>query len=387
MIEVNDARKLPFIWLNLALDDAGLNPYEFRIYVHVVRRAGKNGECFETVANMAANCNMSTGSAKRALKGLIDKQMLARESRSGTTSIYRIEDIEQWATEGDGQNRSTPLPGSEGSRGGSEGSRGGSEGSRGGSETTHKEDPFKQIPLNKSPEENSPLTPQRGNGVSESNKSFGKRIDTPEQTAEVLGGTNISPSDQGGQAKSDGSKAKNNKSAAPKNKGTKKKSVSARKSLAGQTEQAVIDCLVHDPGFEDRVSRMWDLWNPFFKLMRGTETPDSPIGFRSGFAWIISPYAGKYRMSPEEVEEAVEYYVTNKTKAVNAGQSTSQPPAAIRFFQGKDPKQADHPEPYCLLALQGKRDKESSDMSAPSKAERMAQEMLNDLKEMSQEVA
>ena len=96
MARVDDSRKAPFLWLHYELDDMGLSPQEFRLYVHIVRRAGKGGACWEAVGNMADHCGMSESSVKRALKVLIKKGMLDKQPRTGETSVFTIQDIEKW---------------------------------------------------------------------------------------------------------------------------------------------------------------------------------------------------------------------------------------------------------------------------------------------------
>jgi hypothetical protein len=81
-----------------------------------------------------------------------------------------------------------------------------------------------------------------------------------------------------------------------------------------------------------------------------------PQAFRRGYAWLISEWAGEYRMTPTEVEEGLNYYVESKLAQVQAGQLPTSPPDGIRFFTGKA-ADSDHPTPYCWLALQRKRDR------------------------------
>ena len=84
----------PFICVSLsALDtliSAGDPPYVLTVYSHIIRRAGYNGMCWESVTNMAKYLRISTGSTKKALQLLGDHGLITRESRVGTTSIYRV---------------------------------------------------------------------------------------------------------------------------------------------------------------------------------------------------------------------------------------------------------------------------------------------------------
>ncbi|HEY9825207.1 MAG TPA: helix-turn-helix domain-containing protein, partial [Stenomitos sp.] len=95
MTKVVDKRKLP-IYIDSELDDLGLDPYTFRIYARLARRAAGNGESYESVANMALSCHMSERQVKRALKLLVDCRIIARTSRPGETSIYQLNDRTCW---------------------------------------------------------------------------------------------------------------------------------------------------------------------------------------------------------------------------------------------------------------------------------------------------
>jgi hypothetical protein len=62
------------------IDDWGLDVYSFRLYVHLKRVAGDNGDCFQSTDSLAAACCMSAGAvsnAKQALKeaGLIEIEL------------------------------------------------------------------------------------------------------------------------------------------------------------------------------------------------------------------------------------------------------------------------------------------------------------------------
>ena len=55
------------LFVRREIDDYGLDPYEFRIYARITRRAG-NGEAWESLANMASACPMSLSRARLALQ-------------------------------------------------------------------------------------------------------------------------------------------------------------------------------------------------------------------------------------------------------------------------------------------------------------------------------
>lgn len=96
-IAVTDARTPLQIFFDIELDDAELDPYQFRIYSRIVRRAaGGQSECFESLESMANGCKMSRKTAVYAIKELIRRKMVRRISRTGETSIYAVLDKSHW---------------------------------------------------------------------------------------------------------------------------------------------------------------------------------------------------------------------------------------------------------------------------------------------------
>ena len=55
------------LFVRREIDDYGLDPYEFRIYARITRRAG-NGEAWESLTNMASACCISLGRVRPALQ-------------------------------------------------------------------------------------------------------------------------------------------------------------------------------------------------------------------------------------------------------------------------------------------------------------------------------
>ena len=115
--------------------------------------------------------------------------------------------------------------------------------------------------------------------------------------------------------------------------------------------------LALDPDFEARCDRLRAQWAPFINQLRGAYC--DPQAFRRGYAWLLSEWAGQHRMTPEEVEAGLSYYVESKLAQIQAGQQPTAPPDGIRFFTGKA-EDSDHPTPYCWLALQRKRDRSAT---------------------------
>lgn len=89
-----DGRAFP-IFIDRELDDFGLDPYQFRIYARIARRAGEKG-AYESIKNMATGCQMSEGKVKSSLKVLIECGLVTKESCNGGTSIYRLTDKPEW---------------------------------------------------------------------------------------------------------------------------------------------------------------------------------------------------------------------------------------------------------------------------------------------------
>ncbi len=78
------------------LDDYGLNPQEYRLYGHIVRRAGKDG-CFESIPNMATICLMNEKTVRKTLQILIAARFIKiAQERKGKTTIYEITHHSQW---------------------------------------------------------------------------------------------------------------------------------------------------------------------------------------------------------------------------------------------------------------------------------------------------
>lgn len=78
------------------IDDYGLDPYEFRIYARLVRRAGR-GDAWESIPKMARACRMSESRARAALQLLEAAGLIASNERKGDTTIRRLNPKRYWA--------------------------------------------------------------------------------------------------------------------------------------------------------------------------------------------------------------------------------------------------------------------------------------------------
>ena len=84
------------IFIRSDLDDAGLTPYEFRVYAHLSRRASY-GVAFPSKRSMAETCRISVGAVKRCLRVLLSRGMITRQLRDQKSSLYTVvNNPEKW---------------------------------------------------------------------------------------------------------------------------------------------------------------------------------------------------------------------------------------------------------------------------------------------------
>jgi len=99
--EIRDDRNLDVLFIHSVLDDYGLESYEFRLYCHIVRRAGKPSKsqqkgCWEAIGNMADKCRIDIKTARKALAFLEDRRLITVTKRPGYTSMMTLNGIEDW---------------------------------------------------------------------------------------------------------------------------------------------------------------------------------------------------------------------------------------------------------------------------------------------------
>ena len=68
------------------LDDSDLSSQEFRLYCHISRR----GTCYESIPAIARACRLHSSTVKRGLKELHRRGLVQKESRIGSTTVFRI---------------------------------------------------------------------------------------------------------------------------------------------------------------------------------------------------------------------------------------------------------------------------------------------------------
>ncbi|MBD2386749.1 helix-turn-helix domain-containing protein [Cylindrospermum sp. FACHB-282] len=98
-LEKTDSLPTSVAFIHNFLDEYGLDPYEFRIYTHMVRRTGgkEEGVCFASLKKTAQICKMSVRKAQQALKFLIQAKLLEQTKREGRTDEYRVLATRHWA--------------------------------------------------------------------------------------------------------------------------------------------------------------------------------------------------------------------------------------------------------------------------------------------------
>jgi hypothetical protein len=90
-----------FIFVHSALDDYGLDVYEFRVLAHVARREGKGKTnksrgCFARQKTIAESCKMSQRKAQEVLRVLTQAGLLEKKTQIGSTNVYRVAPPSKW---------------------------------------------------------------------------------------------------------------------------------------------------------------------------------------------------------------------------------------------------------------------------------------------------
>ena len=103
LVEENQQPQAPPVsiaFIHNFLDEYGLDPYEFRLYAHIVRRTGgkPGGVCFATIAKIAEICKMSSRKAQQAIKVLKEAKFIKQDKRPGRTDEYRVVPASEWVS-------------------------------------------------------------------------------------------------------------------------------------------------------------------------------------------------------------------------------------------------------------------------------------------------
>lgn len=93
------------------LDDYPLNPFEFRVYAHIARRAG-SGQCWESIGAIAKHCYMNVRTTRAAVQQLAKHGLITYEERPGQTNLIKLTHHSHWtpATEVTPTKAGNPTP-------------------------------------------------------------------------------------------------------------------------------------------------------------------------------------------------------------------------------------------------------------------------------------
>ena len=76
--------------LTRALAVQGVTPGEKLVLLVLANRADKNGQAWPSIDNIAQQSCMSRSGVKKALRGLVDRELLTKDSRRNRSNVYRL---------------------------------------------------------------------------------------------------------------------------------------------------------------------------------------------------------------------------------------------------------------------------------------------------------
>jgi DNA-binding transcriptional MocR family regulator len=101
-ILVDDQRDLG-AFIPSFLCDWGLDPYEFRVYCRIARRAG-NGQCWESIDSIATGCKMNRKTVMKAIASLLELKMIVRSradnQKPSSVDKYTLTHHKYWIEKG-----------------------------------------------------------------------------------------------------------------------------------------------------------------------------------------------------------------------------------------------------------------------------------------------
>lgn len=109
--ELNDDRPLPIIFIHAELDDADLDPYEFRIYAHLSRRAGRKQFAWPSIEAIGKHCKIGSTKVKDSLEVLQKRGMIIMQKTEGFSTKYTIKDKQFWVNSCSKTTPDTQSPG------------------------------------------------------------------------------------------------------------------------------------------------------------------------------------------------------------------------------------------------------------------------------------
>lgn len=99
----NESRPESVMFVHQYLDEYELDPFEFRVYAHVVRRTGgkTQGDFFASLSKTAEICQISVRKVQQALKFLYEARFLDQDKRQGRTDVYKLTSTKDWVSKED----------------------------------------------------------------------------------------------------------------------------------------------------------------------------------------------------------------------------------------------------------------------------------------------
>ena len=90
-------------YLEPDIDSYGLDPYEFRVYVHIdIKSAeGRGGQYFAYQSDMAKCCGMSVRKLQYCVEVLSAVGLIYADQQKGKGGVYSINPKSKWADPGD----------------------------------------------------------------------------------------------------------------------------------------------------------------------------------------------------------------------------------------------------------------------------------------------
>ena len=100
---LRDRRPNP-VYIDSCVDDMGLSSGAFRVYCHLIRRAGRDGCAFpshQSIGNICFGADSQSANWRvrlsiKAVKELLARGMIARKHRARKSTLYEITPQEEW---------------------------------------------------------------------------------------------------------------------------------------------------------------------------------------------------------------------------------------------------------------------------------------------------
>jgi hypothetical protein len=89
------------LWLHSELDDLGLDPFAFRIYAHLARRAESTGRAWPKIEDIATHCGISERMVRSCIQKLVDERLIvivggAGAKGGGRRNVYHLVARNEW---------------------------------------------------------------------------------------------------------------------------------------------------------------------------------------------------------------------------------------------------------------------------------------------------